>query len=170
MRRTASVSFHSYNSTFDLNTEPIGIDTCATASISGNRKDFVGKLDSVKDVRLRGVGGTIPIIGRGTMVLHITDDKGKEQTLKVHDAYYAPRLPMRLFCPQQWSRQGPICNDGSYERSETTTGWSTRLKFAGGRKTIPHDERTGLPIMYTQTDRSEFAHYIQTQQMSTYKA
>ena len=28
----------------------------------------------------------------------------------------------------------------------------------------------GLPIMYTKTDRSEFAHYIQTQQMTTYEA
>ena len=153
-----------------MHREPIGIDTCATACISGSRKDFVGKLNPVKHVQLRGVGGTIPIIGKGTMILHIKDDKGKDQTLKVHDAYYAPRLPMRLFCPQQWSRQGPIRTNGTYERSETTTGTSTCLKFAGGRKTVHHDEQTGLPIMYTRTDCTEFAHYVQSQRMTTYEA
>ena len=75
---------------FDLTSKPIGIDTCATASISGNQEDFIGRLEPVKSTKLRGVGGTVPLIGKGTMVLHIMDDKGKGQVLKVHDVYYAP--------------------------------------------------------------------------------
>ena len=127
-------------------------------------------MEPVTGTKLRGVGGTIPIIGKGTMVLHIIDDKGKEQCLKVHDAYYAPRLKMRLFCPQQWSRQGPIRDDGSYRRRETTSGGRTRLRFPGGRKTIQHDPKSGLPIMYTKRNQTEFAHYVQSQSMTTYEA
>ena len=70
--------------------KPIGIDTCATASISGNREDFIGKLEPVQSTKLWGIGGTVPIIGKGTMVLHVLDDKGNEQVLKIREAYYAP--------------------------------------------------------------------------------
>ena len=90
-----------YNSSLDPTSKPIGIDTCATASISGDRSDFIGAIKGVKLMKLKGVGGSIPIVGKGTMVLHILDDQGKDQTLKINNAYYAPRLPLRLFCPQQ---------------------------------------------------------------------
>ena len=153
-----------------MTSKPIGIDTCATASISGNREDFIGKLEPVESTKLRGVGGTIPIIGKGTMILHVIDDQGNKQALKIRDSYYAPRLRMRLFSPQQWSRQGPIQSDGTFGRSETTTGRNTKLNFPGGSITVKHDNRTGLPIMYTKTDTSEFAHFVQTQSMSTYEA
>ena len=153
-----------------MTSKPIGIDTCATASISGNREDFIGKLEPVESTKLRGVGGTIPIIGKGTMILHVMDDQGNKQALKIRDSYYAPRLRMRLFSPQQWSRQGPIQSDGTFGRSETTTGRNTKLNFPGGSITVKHDDRTGLPIMYTKTNTSEFAHFVQTQSMSTYEA
>ena len=37
---------------------------------------------------LRGVGGTLPVIRRGTFIFNFLDDHGKEQQLKVEDAYY----------------------------------------------------------------------------------
>ena len=54
----------------------------------------------------------------------------------------------------QWSRQGPIQPDRTFGRSETTTGRNTRLNFPGGSITATHDNRTGLPIMYTKPDTS----------------
>ena len=104
------------------------------------------------------------------MVLHITDDKGKGQVLKIRDAYYAPRLRMRLFSPQQWSRQGPIQTDGTFGRWESTNRCTTTLTFPGGTKTVTHDNKTGLPLMYTKANPGEFAHFVQTQSINTYEA
>ena len=43
-----STSIRAHQTSFDVTSKPIGIDTCATASISGNREDFIGKLEPIE--------------------------------------------------------------------------------------------------------------------------
>ena len=155
---------------FDSDSLPMGIDTCTTATLSGCRSDFVGEIKPISHVTLRGVGGTLPVVGRGTFVFNFLDDHGKEQQLKVEDAYYVPRLKLRLFSPQQWSRQGPQYRDGMYVRGETTRGNITKLFFKGGTKTIEHDKQTGLPILHSTPSCNEFGNYVTTMGLTTYEA
>ena len=156
--------------TFDSDSVPIGIDTCTSATLSGQRTDFIGKLEPVQNVMVRGVGGSMPAVGRGTLILSILDDLGQKQKLTVEGAYYVPRLKLRLFSPQQWSRQGPRGIDGEYLRSETTSGDKTVLHFPGGRKTVPLDAKSNLPLMHTQPGFNNFAQFVTTQNLRTYEA
>ena len=119
---------------------------------------------------LRGVGGKLPVAGKGTFVFNFLDDKGKTQQLKVENAYYVPRLRLRLFSPQQWSLQGPTYRGGTHVRGEITRGNVTTLFFKGGTKTIPHDPGTGLPLMHSAPGYQEFAHYVTTMHLKTYEA
>ena len=156
--------------TFDSDSVPMGIDTCTTATLSGCRSDFVGEITPIKNTTLRGVGGTLPVVGKGTFLFNFLDDRGREQQLKVEDAYYVPRLKLRLFSPQQWARQGPVYRDGTYVRGEETRGDTTKLFFRKGTKTIPHDSQTGLPILHSSPRYKDFATYVTTMGLDTFEA
>ena len=100
--------------TFDSDSVPLGIDTCTTATLSGCRSDYVGEITPVQHTTLCGVGGTLLVVGKGTFIFNFIDDCGREQQLKVEDAYYVPQLKLCLFSPQQWACQGPTYHDGTY--------------------------------------------------------
>ena len=94
------LSLKANQGTFDSDSVPLGIDTCTTATLSGCRSDFIGEIEPVSHITLRGVGGKLPVAGKGTFIFNFLDDKGKQQQLKVENAYYVPRLRLRLFSPQ----------------------------------------------------------------------
>ena len=147
----------SYSTSFDSDSVPIGIDTCTSATLSGFKSDFIGKMQPVTSMNLRGVGGTVPIIAKGTLRLTFLDDNEKHQILLVRNAYYAPKLTLRLLSPQQWSKQGPRSSNGTYLRSEQTSANVTILRFPGGTKTILHNSQNNLPILHTISGFSTYS-------------
>lgn len=149
---------------------PIGIDTCTSTTITGIRSDFIGELTPVINTTLRGVSGDLPVVAKGTAIFTVLDDDGKPHQLKVYDTHYVPRLQLRLLSPQQWSKQGPRKPDGTFARSETTTGDHTVLSFPGGTITVRHDSRTNLPLLATNSGYSEFSRYVATQRLRTIEA
>ena len=153
-------SLDTNNYTFDSDSVPIGIDTCTTSSLSGNKNDFVGKLEKIKNMRLKGVGGSMKISSQGTLRLRFIDDKGAKQMFDIKGSYYVPGLKLRLLSPQQWAKQGPVSNNGMLIRKEITSGDKTILKFETGTKTIPHSSKNGLPILYTKPGYRNYASYI----------
>lgn len=114
--------------TFDSDSIPIGIDSCTSATVCGTRSMFVGELQPVR-VTLKGVGGNLPIVGKGTLLIRFLDDKGHVREHKISDAYYAPRLKMTLLSPRQWSAQGPKGNNGEPVREWLVRGTDTILTF-----------------------------------------
>ena len=124
----------------------IRIDTCTTACISGRMSDFI---TPVKNVNLKGVGGSLPVVGKGTLVITIKDGNKELRKIKDINAYFCPRLKLQLFSLQQWSLQGPIAPNGAWIRKSITDGRCTKLTMATGTKTVQYDTKTGLPIMYT---------------------
>ena len=149
---------------------PIGIDTCTSTTISGIRSDFLGELSPVSHTILRGVSGDLPVVAKGTVVFTVIDDFGRKQDIKVHDAHYVPRLPLRLLSPQQWSAQGPRLPNGKFARYETTDGTRTTLHFPGSSITVAHDLSTNLPLLSTSPGYSEFSRFVTTSSLSTTEA
>ena len=153
--------------TFDSDSTPLGIDTCASATMSGIRSDFVGELEPVTATTLQGVGGNLPVVGKGTMIFNFVDDEGETQQLQVRDAFYVPRLKMRLLSPQQWSKQGPTDRFGKPERGINTTGTATTLYFGKRRKTVTHDKNNNLPLLHSAPGFQEFAHFVTSQRLTS---
>jgi Reverse transcriptase (RNA-dependent DNA polymerase)/GAG-pre-integrase domain len=155
---------------FDTDAFPIGLDSCTAATLSGSRTDFIGALTPVKGVTLKGVGGTVPVVATGTIVWRFLDDHGHQRQLKIENAFYVPRLPLRLLSPQQWAAQGPTAHDGSTVRKLEVQGYKTILKFATGCKTVYHDQHTNLPLLYSKSGYKSFGAYLTSSSLPTTEA
>ena len=158
------------HSTFDVDSIPIGIDTCTSATVSGTRHLFIGELEPVHNVTLKGVGGKLPIVGKGTLRLTFLDDKGHVHEHLIYNAYYAPRLKMTLLSPRQWSQQGPIRNNGEPVRSCQVNGNDAILRFEHGIKTVEYDSRSNLPLLFTKPGFKQFDAFITSQHVSAMEA
>ena len=83
---------------FDTDSFPVGADVCASATLC-NKRNLFTDLEAVQDAFLKGVGGKIPVVGKGTLHLSFEDDQANLHTFKIKDACYVPDLPMTLLCP-----------------------------------------------------------------------
>ena len=158
------------SSTFDADSVPVGIDTCTSATVSGVRHLFIGEIESVSNVTLKGVGGKLPIVGKGTLRLTFLDDKGHVHEHLIHNAYYAPRLKMTLLSPRQWSQQGPIRTNGTPVRLCTVNGNDAVLRFEHGVKTVEYDQQSNLPLLFTKPGFKQFDAYITSQHLTAMEA
>ena len=135
-------------SAFDVDSKPFGIDPMASATISNNKDEFT-HLRPLDKTYLAGVGGRVPVEGIGTLHWTIEDDTGFLHHIDVKDAYYCSEAPLRLLCPQQWASQrrnevGPDHNT----KFETFADFS-RLTWSEFALTVPHEDKTNLPIWRT---------------------
>ena len=101
---SAAPTLSAHQSYFDSDSFPIKIDNCATKSISPSIDDFIGPLEDVHNVRVKGIGGTVTGVKRGTIRWYIEDDLGKVHTLLLPNSYHIPSSPSRLLSPQHWAQ------------------------------------------------------------------
>ena len=119
---------------------------------------------------VKGVGGNIPIVGKGTIRWWIITDSGDRHPITIHNAYYAPRLQLHLLCPQQWAQQGKRNYLGYSMRETRIAGNTTKLIWATGSKTVKHDPTNNLPIMYSAAGYESFESYAAQITIKTYEA
>ena len=132
----------------DVDSKPFGIDPMASATIS-NSKDEFSDLRPLTTTFLAGVGGKVPVEGVGTLVWDIEDDQGMIHKIKINDAYYCSQAPLRLLCPQQWAAQREKQFGPDHNTSFTTNAHYSRLKWSEFTLTVPHDDKTNLPLWRT---------------------
>ena len=132
----------------DLDSKPFGIDPMASATISNDKNEFVG-LRPLSKTYLAGVGGKVPVEGIGTLIWKIEDDLGIVHQVKVNDAYYCSQAPLRLLCPQQWAAQRENELGPEHNTSFTTKAHFSRLIWSEYSLTVPHDDKTNLPLWRT---------------------
>jgi hypothetical protein len=90
---------------FDSDSFDIGIDTHASCAMSNDAKHFVGKVQKVKQMKVKGISGMLDVKWKGMVQWQIEDDDGKKHQFTIHNALYVPGLPTCLMCPQQWIKQ-----------------------------------------------------------------
>ena len=90
--------------TFDTNSESIGIDNRCSACISNKIEDFIGSVTESRRT-IKGFGGShIRNIMKGTIQWKWEDDTGKIHQFKIPNSYYVPTGGMRLLSPQHWAQ------------------------------------------------------------------
>ena len=132
----------------DVDSKPFGIDPMASATISNNKNEF-SDLRPLTTTFLAGVGGKVPVEGVGTLVWDIEDDQGMIHKIKINDAYYCSQAPLRLLCPQQWAAQREKQLGPDHNTSFTTNAHYSRLRWSEFMLTVPHDDKTNLPLWRT---------------------
>jgi hypothetical protein len=88
---------------WDTDSKSIHIDNCALFSITNDLKDFESNPESI-DKQVKGIGGLINGIKRGTIIWRIEDDKGCIHQLKLPGSLYLPQSPSKLLSPQHWAQ------------------------------------------------------------------
>ena len=129
----------------DSDSYHFAIDTCTSYSICKEKELFVGKIKSLNQVYIKGIGGKTKAEGYGTIKLRITDDDGELHDLEIHDVLYVPASPANLISPQRWSK---TCHNPS-GTGEITVGDHTLLFWDDQKysKLVPHHPDLGIPIM-----------------------
>jgi len=157
---------------FNTKVVPVGIDSCASATVGGVERMFIGKIEPVTGVHLHGVGGSIPIIGKGTMRIIFEDDDSNSHEHRIRDAYYAPRLKLTLLSTRQWSNQGPKGRNHQPLRSATFRGDQAILHLENNKvRTIDiEDGEEAIPILETKPGHNAFSTFVMTQHLSANEA
>jgi hypothetical protein len=88
---------------FDSDSKRILTDNCASYSISRDKEDFVGDLQPVRR-QIRGIGGTLGDVQKGSIIWWIEDDDGCPHKIILPGSLYIPTLPSRLLSPQHWAQ------------------------------------------------------------------
>ena len=132
----------------DVDSKPFGIDPMASATISNCKDEFID-IKPLPKTYLEGVGGRVPVEGIGTLMWPIEDDLGMIHQIKVTGAYYCSQAPLRLLCPQQWATQREKELGPEHNTSFTTQAHFSRLQWGQYRLTVPHDDKTNLPLWRT---------------------
>ncbi len=91
-----------------------------------------------------GINSGLDIKGEGTLKFNITDNDGKAHTIKIPTSLYVHILKRCLLSPQHWAQEA---------RDEQTWMENYRndfvLHWRGGKKTIPFELTTNMPVFYT---------------------
>jgi hypothetical protein len=125
---------------------PSIMDTGASLAISGNKSDFVGKMQRVAEgLCLGGMANGMPIEGVGDVIWTFDDVQGNEISIKTK-AYYVPKAKSRLLSPQRiFNKKRGVsgCFSGDEEKFSVKFNDLPALE-------MKYDARNSLPIGYAR--------------------
>lgn len=102
--RVAAKYTKSMDHSYDTDSFQIGIDNHASYCMTNNKEDFVGGMVKAK-ARVKGIGGNMHSVYKGTVQWAIETDSGERVTLRIPNSYYVPGLPIRLLSPQHLAQE-----------------------------------------------------------------
>ena len=89
--------------TFDTDSFKVGIDTCTSATMFGNKDLFEDLV--FKDLGEFNEGGELNIADIETLAIKMENDNGQTHLVQIPNSLYVPNLQMTLLCPQHWAQQ-----------------------------------------------------------------
>ena len=89
---------------FDTDSYLIGVDNRTSYTMTPNLEDFITPIQSVNNMHVQGIGGTLKVLGKGSVAWNITDDSGVRHKIIIPNTLYVRGLNHRLLSPQHWSQ------------------------------------------------------------------
>ena len=134
---------------WDTDSKSIHIDNCASFSITNDIKDFETNPESI-DKQVKGIGGLVKEIKRGTIIWGMEDDTGLIHHLKLPGSLYLPQSPSKLLSPQHWAQAAKVL-DPTDEVQCITLADKVILKWGTGQftKTVPITKSQGNVAVFT---------------------
>jgi hypothetical protein len=90
-----------------------------------------------------GINSGLDIAGQGTFKFNITDDNGKIHAIKIPNSLYVPNLKRCLLLPQHWAQE--VGDEQTWMGNYRD---SCVLNWKGGKKTVPFQPTTYMPVFY----------------------
>jgi hypothetical protein len=120
-----------------------------------------------EDVRLNkdkgqgdGISNGLEITGEGTFKFNIKDDEGKQHTIRIANSLYVPKMRRCLLSPQHWAQEAR--DEQTWMELKRQWPYDCVLNWRGGKKTIPHQSLTNMPVFYTASSLTRYCAFAAT--------
>jgi hypothetical protein len=132
---------------FNSDSYPIGVNSHASKCMA-NKARLFEDLRLNKDKRqVNGISDGLAIAGEGTFKFTIKDDEGKQHTIRIKNSLYIPDMRRCLLLPQHWAQEAG--DEQTWMELKRQWPYDCVLHWKGGKKTIPHQPSTNMPVFYT---------------------
>ena len=111
-----------------------------------------GQVDEIAD--------GLAIKGKGTFKFDITNNDGKKHTIRIKNSFYVPKMRRCLLSPQHWAQEA---KDGeTWMQFKREFPYDCVLNWKGGKKTIPNQPSTNVPVFYTTSSSLCYRPFVAT--------
>jgi hypothetical protein len=132
---------------FDSDSFLIGIDSHASRCMVNDTHLFEDLRLNKNNGQVSGIAAGLAIKGGGTFKFDITDNNGKRHTIRIKNSLYIPKMRRCLLLPQHWTQEA---KDGeTWMEFKREFPYDCVLNWKGGKKTIPNQPSTNVPVFYT---------------------
>jgi len=133
---------------------PLILDTGASISVTPYKTDFISPIRPIQSLEIQGIASGLQVQGSGSVQYKFYNDAGHPQTIVLKHCLYVPQCTARLICPRQLCIQSTNPQDGF-----NSTGTHGILTYQGQTTTIPYDNMTQLPVLYTAPGCSSYQRF-----------
>jgi hypothetical protein len=110
--------------------------------------------------QVSGIADGLAIEGKGTFKFDITDNNGKKHVIRIKNSFYVPKMRRCLLSPQHWAQEA---KDGeTWMQFEREFPYDCVLNWKGGKKTIPNQPSTNVPVFYTASSLLRYCSFAAT--------
>jgi hypothetical protein len=104
-----------------------------------------------------GIGKGLEIQGEGPFKFSIKDKEGKVHIIKIPNSLYLPGLSQCLLLPQHWAQEA-----GDRQTWMGNFSHKCMLYWKGGKKTVPFNSTTNMPVFFTDPSSCTYCAFILT--------
>jgi hypothetical protein len=142
---------------FDSDSYPIGVDNHASRCMANAPRLFEDLHLNKDKGQVDRINSGLDIAGQGTFKFSITDDDGKSHAIKIPNSLYVRKLRRCLLLPQHWVQEAGDEQTwmGNY-RDRCVLSWK------GGKKTVPFQPTTNVPVFYTAPSSCSYCAFAAT--------
>ncbi len=120
-----------------------------------------------KDLRLTksngqvdGIADGLAIKSKGTFKFDHTNNAGKKHTIRIKNTFYIPKMRRCLLLPQHWVQEA---KDGeTWMQFKREFPCDCILNWKGGKKTIPNQLSSNVPVFYTASSSLRYRAFAAT--------
>ena len=100
---------------FDVDSFDIGMDNCASRTMSFCKSDFITPLQPPDVTHITGAGVSVKVESMGDIEYFVTDGNGVQHSLIIKNSLYVPAMPFRLMAVNQFAKQveGVVGSEGT---------------------------------------------------------
>jgi hypothetical protein len=102
----------------------------------------------------------LEIAGKGTFKFNIKDNKGRQHTIRIKNSLYVPDMRRFLLSPQHWAQEAG--DEKTWMETKRKRPYDCVLHWNGGKKTIPHQPLTNVPVFYTALSSTRYRAFTAT--------
>ncbi len=145
---------------FDSDSYPIGVDSHASRCMANKTHLFEDLRLNKDNGQVDGINEGLEIAGKGTLKFNIKDNEGRQHTIRIKNSLYVPDMRRCLLAPQHWVQEAG--DEQTWMELKRQWPYDCVLHWNGGKKKIPHQPSTNVPVFYMASSSTRYCTFAAT--------